>query len=89
MIKVCFHGYLSPLPNLVNVAEVSGKTIGQCLDEFVKLYPSAKKSLFDEKGKLSQYFAVFVNEDRVFPEEINKPIKDGHELHIVSLFGGG
>ena len=88
-IKVCFHGYISPSSNLVHVAEVSGNTIGQCLDEFVKLYPGAKKSLFDEDGKLGGYFSVIANEGWVFPEEINKPTKDGDELHIVASFDGG
>jgi len=88
-IKVCFHGYLSPFPDLVNVAEVRGSTIGQCLDEFVKLYPRAEGCLFDENGKLGEYFAVFVNEGMVSPEEINRPIKDGDEINIVSLFDGG
>lgn len=87
-IKVYFHGYISPLPNLVNVAEVSANTISQCLDEFVKFYPNAK-SLFDENGKLGDIFALFVNGDMVSPEEINKPVKDKDELHIVSLFEGG
>jgi molybdopterin converting factor small subunit len=88
-IKVCFHGYISPLPNLVNVAEVSGNTVGQCLADFVKLYPGAKERVFDENGKLREYFALFVNEEHISPEEIDRPIKDGYELHIVPLIDGG
>ncbi len=86
---MCFHGYISPSPNLVHVAEVSGNTIGQCLGEFIKLYPSTKKLLFEENGNLGGYFGFIVNESWVYPEEINKPIEDGDELRIVALFDGG
>jgi hypothetical protein len=88
-IKVYFHGYISPLPNLVNIAEVDANTIDQCLDKFIKFYPSAKECLFDENGKLKAIFGLFVNRDMVSPEEIHKPVKDKDELHIVSLFDGG
>ena len=87
-VKVYFHGYIAPLPNLVNVANVSGKTVGECIDEFVSLYPGVKKGLFDKSGKFSEYFVVFVNGNKVSPEE-NKPVQDGNELHIVSLADGG
>lgn len=87
-VKLYFHGYISPLPNLVNVADVSGKTVVQCVDEFVKLYPSIKKSLFDEKGKFSEHFVVFIDGNKVSVDE-NKPVEDGQELHIVSLVDGG
>ena len=87
--KVYFHGYISPSPNLVNIAEVSGNTVSQCLDHFVNLYPRIKKVLFDENGKVHEYFWIVVNTDSVSLEELTKPVKDGDELHIIPVIGGG
>jgi len=87
--KVYFHGYISPYPNLVNIAEVRGNTVSQCLDYFVNLYPRIKKVLFDENGKVSEYFWIAVNTDVISVEELAKPVKDGDELHIIPMIGGG
>jgi len=87
--KIYFHGYISPFPNLVNVAEVNGNTIGQCLDHFVNLYPKVKNALFDENSKVREYFWIVVNGDVVSLEELAKPVKDGDELHIIPVVGGG
>ncbi|MFH1383162.1 MAG: MoaD/ThiS family protein [Chloroflexota bacterium] len=88
-VKVCFHGYISPLPNLSNDAEVKGKTIGQCLDEFLKLYPNARQSFFDKEGKFSSDFAIFLNGDMATSTEIYQPVEDGDILDIISIFEGG
>ena len=87
--KIYFHGYISPYPNLVNIAEVSGDTVSECLDHFVNLYPGIKKVLFDENGKVCEYFWIVVNTDVVSVEELAKPVKDGDELHIIPMIGGG
>ncbi len=71
------------------VVEVNGDTVGQCLDDLVKQFPSIKQGLFDRNGKLHGYIDIYVNGESAYPEVLAKPVKDGDELHIIFLIGGG
>ena len=39
--------------------------------------------------QLLSYIDIYVNRESAYPEELNKPVKDGDELHIVIIIGGG
>ncbi len=69
------------------VAEVNGKTVGQCLEDLIKQLPSLKLDLFDQNGKLFSYVDIYVNGERIYLEKLEKPTKDGDELHIINMFG--
>ncbi len=71
------------------VVEVYGNTVGRCLDDLVKQFPGIKQGLFDESGKLQNYIDIYVNGESAYPEVLAKPAKDGNELHIIFLIGGG
>ena len=72
------------------VAEVSGNTVGQCLDGLVKQFPGIETGLFDNTGKLLSYVDVYVNLESSYPEELAKSVKDGDELHItLFIIAGG
>lgn len=70
-------------------AEVTGSTVGECLDHLVKQFPDLKQALFDRKGKLQRYLDIYVNGASAYPEELTKPVKDGDKLHIVMVIAGG
>ena len=88
-IKINISPILHQYTNGQKVAEVNGRTVSQCLDHLVKQFPSLKQGLFDKNGKLRSYLDVYVNGKSAFPEELAKPVKDGEELHIILLIGGG
>jgi len=71
------------------VVEVNGSTVGQCLDDLVKQFPSIKQGLFDGNGKLHSYIGIYVNGESAYPEVLAKPVKDRDKLHIIFLIGGG
>ena len=48
-----------------------------------------RKSPISQKGGLHNYLDICVNSERFLPEELLKPVKDGDELTIVPLLGGG
>ena len=87
--KIKISAMLHQYTNGQSVAEVSGSTVGQCLDHLVKQFPGINEGLFDKNGKLHSYYDVYVNGKSAFPEELTKPVKDGDELHLVSVIGGG
>ena len=88
-IKVHIHPVLHQYTNNQKIAEVNGSTVGECLDDLVKQFPSTEKGLFNENGKLYSYVDIYVNRKSAYPEELNKPVKDGDELHIAIIIGGG
>ena len=69
--------------------EVTGNTIGDCLKQLIKVFPDVKPWLFDKKGKLHIYVDVQINKKSFYPEIMSKPVKNGDELQIVYLMGGG
>lgn len=66
------------------VVDVTGKTIGECLQDLVRQYPGIKSELFDINGKLYRHLDIFLNLE-CFPDQLNLPVKDGDEL-IVTLY---
>ena len=69
--------------------EINGSTVGQCLDHLIKQYPSIEQQLFDEDGKLHNEIDIFINREFLHSEDLDKLVKDGDELHIAFLIGGG
>ena len=74
------------------IVEVTGKTVGDCLDGLQIQFPRIKQQLCDEQGRLLNFYYIFVNSDSPYPVELAKPVKDGDVLSIVPLvipIGGG
>ena len=69
--------------------EVSGSTTGECIKDLIRQFPAIEKELFDKEGKLLEYLSVFVNREIAFPDEIATSVKDGGEIHLIPLIGGG
>jgi molybdopterin converting factor small subunit len=69
--------------------KVEARTVGEALLELGKQSSGLKKLLFEEEGKLSRAFDVFVNGESTYPEKLAKPVKDGDKLNIVMLIYGG
>ena len=88
-VKINIHPALSYLTNNQDVVEVSGKTVGQCLEQLVTRYPELKGWLFGKNGKLSNVVEIYVNLKSSYPEELAKPVKDGDELSIILVISGG
>jgi molybdopterin converting factor small subunit len=72
-----------------SVVEVKGNTVGECLDNLVKQFPDAKKHFFSSKGILFENISIYVNGESTYPKQLAKPVKDGDELNILVLIGGG
>ena len=77
------------VPNDVKISEVNGNTVGECLRHLVEQFPIIEKGLFDKNGKLTPNIDIYVNKESTYPEELSKPVKDGDELDIIIIIGGG
>jgi molybdopterin synthase sulfur carrier subunit len=88
-LKVNIHRSLRHLTNGQAKVEVTGSTVGQCLDDLVQQFPGINPKLFDKKGRLLNYVDIYVNQESSYPEELSKPVKEGDELSITLIIGGG
>lgn len=88
-VKINISPTLHHFTNGLDVVQVNGKTVGQCLEELVAQFPGIKQGLFDKHGKLLGYVDVYVNGESAYPEELARPVAEGDEIHIVSMLGGG
>ena len=88
-VKINISPILYHFTNGLDVVQVNGSTVGQCLEELVAQFPEIKRLLFNKDGKLLNHVDVYVNGESAYPEELAKPVKDGDELHIILIITGG
>lgn len=81
--------YMRHLTNGQVVVEVNGDTVGQCLDDLIKQFPGIEVVLIDNNGELLNYVDIYVNGESTYPEQLARLVKDGDELHIVTIIDGG
>lgn len=86
-VKVRLHPYLNE--GKEGLMEVNGGTVGECLENLIKLNPSLRERLFEKDGKLKNFIEVLVNTKTTFPQELAYPVKDGDELDIIVFLSGG
>ncbi len=88
-VKVHIHTTHRQFTNGLEVVEVQGNTVGECLNQLVKRFPGMEKALFAKKDKLLNIVEVYVNHVSAYPNELVKPIMDGDEIHLVVMLAGG
>lgn len=88
-IKINIPSYLQPYADNIEIVEVSGNTVGECLSHLVKQFPGIEKMLFTRNGQLHDYVGIYINGDDAYPEELVKQVKDGDKLHILYIIAGG
>jgi molybdopterin synthase sulfur carrier subunit len=69
--------------------EVNGATVGDCLKELVGRFPGAGEEIFDTEGKLSPFTDIHLGGRSIRREGLTRPVRDGDELSILLIIGGG
>lgn len=88
-IKVNIHKTHRQFTNGLDIVEVEGNTVGNCLDNLVRQFPDMAKVLFDKKGKLLKVIEIYINSKSAYPDELVKQVKDGDNINITLLLAGG
>lgn len=88
-VRVNIHKTHRQFTDGLDVVEVEGQTVGDCLGNLVRQFPSLKEALFDKKGRLLNVTEVYVNMESAYPEELAKKVQEGDEIHIVVMLAGG
>ena len=72
----------------VKVNDVS--TIANLLQSIQHQYPGIENQLRNQNGKINPYIAVFVNNTDIRDlEEVNTPVSEKDEIHIIQAIAGG
>ena len=88
-VKINIPSYMQSFTNKMEVVEVNGSTVGECLTHLVKQFSGMKEQLFSKHGDLFENIIISVNGESAYPEQLTKPVKDGDELNILLIIGGG
>ena len=88
-IKIDIPSYMKSFTNNLEVVEVNGSTVSECLNQMVKQFPGIKGQLFSKNDTLFENIIISINGESAYPEQLAKPVKDGDELNIVLIIGGG
>jgi molybdopterin converting factor small subunit len=88
-VEIHIPSYLQPYADDHEAVQVSGSTAGECLDGLIKQFPDIRRMLYVQEGQLLDYVSVYVNGEFASIDELTKPVKDGDELHILYILGGG
>jgi len=70
-----------------DTVEVNGGTVGECLDDLARQFPDIKKWLFDKNGIL--LVLILTDGETIYQKDLNRPVADGDELHLILIVGGG
>jgi molybdopterin converting factor small subunit len=88
-VKVNIHKTHRELANGLDIVEVEGQNVGDCLSQLIGQFPGFQEVLFAKSGKLQNWIEIYVNMESAYPEELAKPVKDGDEMHITIMLSGG
>lgn len=88
-INVYIHATHRQFTNGLEVVQVEGKTVGECLSYLSRQFPAMEKALFAKKDKLLNVVEIYINQTSAYPNELSRSVKDGDDIHLVVMLAGG
>ncbi len=88
-VKIKIPSYMKTFTDNMELVEVNGSTVGECLNDLMKQFPGMKKQIFSKDNNLFENIIISVNGESAYPKQLAKPVKDGAEIDIIFIIGGG
>jgi len=88
-VNINIPSYLQSYTGNKDAVTVSGATVAECLGQLVEQFPELDKMLFIKKDHLFDYISIYVNSEVAYADELSKPVRDGDEMQILYILGGG
>ena len=88
-IRIHLHRTHRPRAGGLETVEVQGSTVGECLDDLVRMHPSMGEALFTAPGRLVSNVEIYLNLESTYPDELTRPTQDGDEIHVTLILTGG
>ncbi len=73
----------------VKQINVTGSTVGECLDALLKKHPELNPRAFNTRGMLPKGINIYVNGKAVYPDPLARSIRDGDKIHLAYIILGG
>jgi len=72
------------------VIEVSGGSVSSAMDSLLQRYPSLKKQLYTDDGRLRSFVNVYVNDEDIrYLQRADTTVQAGDTISIVPSIAGG
>jgi molybdopterin converting factor small subunit len=88
-IKVRLFSPLKDFTDGQSVVDGFGDTLGACLKDLTMRFPKLKRLLFDNNNVIRPVVLISVNKMIATSKLLDEQLKDGDELYIVLVAGGG
>lgn len=88
-IRIRLGELLRQYSNSRGIVDVNGDTIAACLQDFIRRYPRAGSWVFDRDGRLLVLINLNGESTLIKQERLDTKVKDGDELFLYMLLGGG
>ena len=69
--------------------DIQGSSPIECLRNLEVTYPGIGTLLFNKKGEPGRATWLFLNGERIYADDFDKPLKDGDELFVMLAVVGG
>jgi len=88
-IEINLPPVLQTLVGDIKQIDVTGRTVGECLEELVKQYPGLKSRLLKKNNRLPNGINIFINGENIYPEPLAKRVHEGDKVYISYFVLGG
>ena len=72
-----------------SVVYASGSTVAECLNNLLEKHPEARQCFFDRRGGLIINISVNKQEFISHKDKLGLPVKEGDEIYLFNVLGGG
>src|ERR1700688_1786519 len=70
--------------------KLNARTVSDALKELVTAFPSLRRHLYSESGRLRNFINIYLNEEDIrYKEGESTPLEDGDTLMIIPAIAGG
>jgi molybdopterin/thiamine biosynthesis adenylyltransferase/rhodanese-related sulfurtransferase/molybdopterin converting factor small subunit len=90
MAKILIPTALRQFTEQKDSVEVSGSTVGEALHQLTQQFPSIRRNLFNDEGKLRSFVNIYVNDEDIrYLEKDATKLKGDETISIVPSIAGG
>ena len=69
--------------------EVEGATIRECLEAVEVQFPNFVRQVIDDDGKVHNFVKLFLDDDEVPREDVDRAVDAGARVEILAAIAGG
>ena len=88
-IKVHLYSSLRKYADNKEIVEVNGATVGECLQDLIRQFPSISPLLFDENGTPLEKVFVSINLESAYREKMSTPVQENDAVYLILIVAGG